>query len=103
MDVKSTIKFCLIIGLILVAGYLTYSLVSASLAQQRDVNSFCAQKCSYNPSSLFWEFSGDNGTKGFTTKDECFSYCSKVKLGFAYVLESSAADFLGAVENVFRK
>jgi hypothetical protein len=77
-------KPILVIALILIAGYLAFSLISENIAQKQDVQNFCSQKCSYNPSSLFWEFSGDNGTKGFTTKNECFGYCSQARQGFVY-------------------
>jgi len=82
MNIKKILKYFLIIGFICLAGYLTFDLISENIAQKTDVQNFCLQKCNYNESSLFWEFSGDSGVKGFTTKDECFSYCSKAREGF---------------------
>jgi hypothetical protein len=84
MNVGKIIKFFLVIGLVCFAGYLIFDLVSGDIAQKEAVQNYCTEKCNYNSTSLFWEFSKDNGVKGFTTKDECFNYCSKVKMGFAY-------------------
>lgn len=89
MSIKTAIKIFLVAGLIFVAGYLTFSLVSENINQKREVSNFCTQKCNYNATSLFWEFAGDNGTKGFTTQNECFSYCSRVKEGFIASFMSS--------------
>jgi len=86
MSIKTAIKSLLAVGLVCLGIYLVFDLVSSDIAQKQDVQNFCTQKCGYNPSSLYWEFAGDNGVKGFTTKTECFSYCSKTKMGFAYNL-----------------
>ncbi len=94
MNIKAIVKYFLVLGLICLAGYLIFDLVSENIAQKKDVQIFCTQKCNYNQSSLYWEFSRDNGTKGFTTKDECFSYCSRVKEGFTASLFSAVLNLI---------
>jgi len=97
MSVKSLVKFFIVIFLVCLAGYLIFDLVSGNIARKKDVLVYCTEKCSYNQSSLFWEFSRDTGVKGFTTKDECFNYCSKSKEGFVYrFVSESYASFISS-------
>lgn len=100
---KGIIKFIIAIILVCAAGYLIYDLASENLAQKKDVQSFCTIKCNYNPTSFYWEFSADNGKKGFTTEDECFNYCSKVRMGFAYVLKEYGTAFLSSFGGIFKE
>lgn len=93
----------LAIALVLIEAYLITSSVLDKNNENNQIQSFCTQKCGYEPSAQMWQFSGDSGIKGFTTKEGCFGYCSKVKMGFAYILESSVADFLGSVKNIFKR
>jgi len=84
MNIKKIIKYCLVIGSICLAGYLVLDLISNYIARKQDEKIFCAEKCNHSPYSYFWEFSGEYSTKGFTTKEECLSYCSKSREGFVY-------------------
>jgi hypothetical protein len=96
-------KYILLLGLIVILGYLATSLVLEEINQDKDVKNYCAQRCKYNPTSFFWEFSGDYNTKGFTTEDECYNYCTKVRTGFAYILKNYGPAFMGALSNSFKK
>ena len=84
MDIKSIIKYVLIIGLVFFLGYLIFDLINGDITRKKDAQVFCTEKCGYNQNSFFWEFTGEDITKGFTTKDECFNYCEKSKEGFVY-------------------
>ncbi|MCX6722647.1 MAG: hypothetical protein NT094_01090 [Candidatus Staskawiczbacteria bacterium] len=86
----------LVIILILIEGYLITSYILDEANTNNELQNYCGAKCSYSPSSLMWEFSGETFTKGFTTKEECFNYCSKVKQGFA-------ASLLEAILNLTKK
>ena len=90
MNIKALVKYFIVIVLVCLAGYLIFDLVSGDAAQKKDVLGYCTEKCSYNQSSLYWEFSRDTGVKGFTTKDECFNYCSQSREGFVYRLVSES-------------
>ena len=95
MNAKKIIIFILVVGLISFEGYLVVSLFLGKTNQDKDVHNFCVEKCNYNPNSLYWEFSGDiNGVKGFTTEDECFSYCTRARQGFAYFITNYAPAFI---------
>ena len=100
---KKVIISILILSLILIQGYLVTSIVLQKINQEADVKSYCNKRCAYNPSSFYWEFSGDYNTKGFTTEDECYDYCRKARTGFAYILQNYGSTFLGALSNVFKK
>ena len=92
MNVLRLLKYFLIIALIFIAAYLTYNLVSDDLTKKNDEQTFCSLKCNYSEYSYLWEFSGEYSKKGFTTKDECFNFCSKSWEGFAYrVVKNSYA------------
>jgi len=84
MNIKRTLIYFLVLALVVGEGYLIISLALEGMNQEKAVQTFCNNRCSYNPNSSFWEFAGDYSTKGFTTQDECFNYCSKVKMGLAY-------------------
>jgi len=96
------IKIFLVIALICIAGYLTYDSVSSDLSQKQAVQNYCMHNCNYRSDSAFWEFSSDDGVKGFTTKDECLVYCKKSKMGFAYVIEEYSVAFLSNISNWFK-
>jgi len=84
MDIKRILKYFLVIFLICFAGYLAYTLIMGNIAKNKDEQVFCAVKCNYSQYSYLWEFSGEDITKGFTTKDECLHYCSQEREGFVY-------------------
>lgn len=86
----------LAIALVLIEGYLIASYILDKINNNNEIQSYCGVKCDYNPSTLAWEFSGDSYTKGFTTREECFNYCSKVKQGFT-------ASLLNSVLKIFKK
>lgn len=90
------IAIFLAIALVLIEGYLITSSILEKVNDDNQIQNFCQAKCNYNPASFLWEFSGETYTKGFTTRQECFYHCAKVKQGFA-------ASFLGAILNFFKK
>jgi hypothetical protein len=90
MNFKSIVIFILVLALVLGEGYLIVSVVMAKINTEKDVENFCTQKCNYSQDSFLWEFSGEYSNKGFTTENECFNYCSKVRQGFAYFLTEYA-------------
>jgi len=96
MSFKKILIFLLVLGLIFAEGYLVVSIIMSEINTEKDVQVFCQQKCNYSQDSLFWEFSGEYSAKGFTTKEECFNYCSRVRQGFAYfITEYTPAYFIG--------
>jgi len=97
------LKYILLLCLILILGYLSTSLVLEQINQEKDVKNYCSERCRYNPTSFFWEFYGDYNTKGFTTEDECYNYCRKVRTGFAYILKNYTSAFTGALKDAFKK
>jgi hypothetical protein len=103
MSVKTALILILVLGLIVVEGYLISTSILEKMNQDKDVQSFCGQKCSFSESTSYWEFSGENGTKGFTTQNECLSYCSDVRRGFISILQGYGSDFRGAISNIFQK
>jgi hypothetical protein len=103
MGKKGILILIFVLALVVIEGYLITTSVLDKISQDKSVQSFCVQKCNFNQTSSFWEFSGENAIKGFTTKDECFNYCSKVKMGFAYILKDYASAFLGAISSIFKK
>jgi len=103
MNLKKVIISILILFLILLQGYLITSIVLGKINQEEDVKNYCSQRCAYNPTSFYWEFSGDYSTKGFTTEDECYNYCKKVRTGFAYIMQNYGSTFVGALSDVFKK
>ena len=90
------IAIFLAVALVLIEGYLIASSVLDKINNDTQIQNFCSAKCDYNPDSFLWEFSNDTTTKGFTTRDECFKYCSQVKQGFA-------ASLLNSVFNLIKK
>lgn len=88
------IAIFLAIALVVIEVYLITSSLLDKVNQNNAIQSYCGIKCDYNPNSFLWEFSGDNFTKGFTTRQECFKYCSDVKQGFA-------ASLLNSILNLF--
>jgi len=102
MNIKKIIIFILAIGLVFGESYLIASLIIDKMNKVEDVQNFCQLKCNYNPDSSYWEFSGEYSTKGFTTENECFNYCSKVRQGFAYFLTEYAPAFLSNFFNKLR-
>jgi hypothetical protein len=103
MRAKGIIILIVILLLICVETYLIASSIIEKSKQEKDVHDFCIAKCNFNQSTSYWEFSGENGIKGFTTENECFNYCSKVKMGFAYALQDFAASVLDSIKNIFQK
>lgn len=94
---KINIKFIAIflaIALVLIEAYLITSSILDKVNENNAIQSYCGIKCDYNPISFLWEFSGDNYIKGFTTRQECFNYCSQVKQGFAASLLNSFLDII---------
>jgi hypothetical protein len=79
----------LAIALVLIEGYLIASSILDKANENNAVQTYCSVKCEYNPATFLWEFTGDNYTKGFTTRNECFKHCSDVKLGFTASLLNS--------------
>ena len=95
MDVKQVIKYILVVGLICFALYLTYSVISGNISQKNQEENYCTAKCNYSQYSHFWEFSGEYSTKGFTTKEECFNFCSRSFEGFVFrILDSGYASLM---------
>lgn len=88
MAKKTVIKLFLVIGAILLAGYLSYDVILQNIRSQNENRDFCDEKCSYSKYSYFWEFKGGNTAIGFTTKDECLRFCIKQREGFASLLNS---------------
>ena len=84
MNVKKIIIFFLAAGSICFAGYLAYDLISGNIKREHDTQIFCVEKCKYSQYSYFWEYTGGNATKGFTTENECLNYCTKSRQGFVY-------------------
>ena len=94
------IAIFLALALVLIETYLIASSIVESSNTNSQIQSYCSEKCDYNPGSFLWEFSSDTYTKGFTTREECFNFCSKAKQGFVYnFLQSSTA----SLESVFEK
>ena len=77
-----------VVALVLIEGYLVISYAVDRTIQQQEVNAYCDAKCNFNPATSMWEFSGDYATKGFTTQNECYLYCSNVKQGFVSFLQN---------------
>ncbi|MBU3934648.1 hypothetical protein KKC00_01655 [Patescibacteria group bacterium] len=94
---KKAVKYFLVITLILVEGYLLTTFIGGNIKEKKEIETFCDQKCTYSPNSYFWEFTGENVSRGFTTKNECVNYCIKVKQGFVYSSIIEARKFLGAL------
>jgi hypothetical protein len=94
MSFKKLLIFIVVVGLVVFEAYLIASSIIDKSNQQKDIQDFCATQCKYNPNNFYYEFHGDNATKGFTTKDECLSYCAKARMGFVYLLTQNAAAFL---------
>jgi len=103
MNLKKILTFIVILLLVGLLIYLATSIVSDKINQEKDVQSYCSERCAYNPTSFFWEFTGDYNTKGFTTEDECYSYCRKVRTGFAYLLQNYTAGLSSAFSQFFGK
>ena len=95
MSLKTIIIFLIILAVVIFEGYLIFSYIENRDTQINEVKTFCNAKCKYNDGSAFWEFSGDYATKGFTTQNECFAYCSNVKQGFTASLISAILNFIG--------
>jgi hypothetical protein len=94
---KKIFKYSLVVALICLAGYLTFSLVYGNIVQKQADQTFCAANCNYSPYSYFWEFSGGNAAIGFTTEDECLSYCTKSREGLVYgFVSDSYASFISS-------
>jgi len=94
----------LAVVLVLIELYLIASSVIDKNKETNQIQSFCSARCKYDPSSFLWEFSGDTFTKGFTTRDECFNYCSKAKQGFVYnFLENATASINRIFYKIFGK
>jgi hypothetical protein len=83
-------------ALVLIEVYLITSSILDKTNENNQIQVYCGEKCNYNPDSLLWEFTGENFTKGYTTRQECFNYCSKVKQGFA-------ASILDAIFGAFKR
>jgi len=94
MKIKIILIF-LVFSLVLIEVYLIASSVLDKVDLNNKIQSFCGEKCDYNPSSLLWEFSGETFTKGFTTRNECFNYCSRVKQGFTASIFSAILGIFG--------
>ncbi len=103
MRVKGIIILVIVLALVAIEGYLIVSSVLGKVNQDKDVQTYCAVKCGFNQNTSYWEFSGENGTKGFTTEEECFNYCSKFRMGFIGMLQKYNSDFIGALSNIFQK
>jgi hypothetical protein len=103
-NIKKFIKYFIIIAVVLGWGYLIFAYITSNAAEKTAVQNYCNQKCSYNKNSFLWEFSNQDGiSKGFTTSEECFSYCSKVKEGFAYKIKDYATASLNSILKLFQK
>lgn len=94
MSIKKFIIYFLVIGLVVGEGYLLFNMVSGNVSNQKETEQYCGAKCNYNQNVLLWEFSGEYATRGFTTEEECLTYCSRVKNGFAYYLSEYSTAFL---------
>ena len=94
---KKIIVFFIVAVLVLGEGYLIITSVADGMKEEKEIQSFCEAKCAYSENSYFWEFSGESATRGFTTKNECLSYCQRKTQGFVYSLGKSGAAFVGKI------
>ena len=87
------------LSLVLIEVYLIASSIIEKNNEAKVLESYCKARCDYNPENLLWEFSGDGITKGFTTENECFNYCSLVKQGYVYtILKEYGTAALGQIK-----
>ena len=93
------IKHLIVIVLVVAEGGLLLSMVGENASKRKEIEKSCEQKCTYRQNSYMWEFSGENATRGFTTKDECNDYCIKFEQGFVYSSILSAKSFMGSLLN----
>jgi len=94
---KNLLKYFLAVILVALEIYLVISLVGGNIVKKQEIEKNCEIKCAYNSNSYFWEFSGESATRGFTTKEECFNYCSKKEQGFVAMVRRYGSAFLGAI------
>lgn len=94
---KKIIVFFIVVALVLIESYLIITSAWDSIKEEKEIQSFCEAKCGYSQNSYFWEFSGENITRGFTTKNECLNYCQRRTQGFAYYLGKYGTAFLGSI------
>ena len=95
----------LAIALVVIEIYLITSSIIDKYNNENIIRSYCETKCVYNPASFLWEFSGENIMKGYTTREECFVYCGKVKQGFVFnfIENFNYASVLDSIKNIFSK
>jgi len=97
---KSLLKYFLVIVFISLVAfeiYLVFSLVGENIEGKREIEKFCDAKCVYSSNSYLWEFAGEGAVRGFTTKEECFNYCSKKEMGFPAMIKRYGAAFLSLI------
>ena len=94
---RKLIKYSLALALVVFEVYLVVSLVGGNITEKKEIEKACVEKCAYNSNSYFWEFSGENVIRGFTTKEECFNYCYKKEQGFAATVKRYGSAFFGAI------
>ena len=97
---KSPLKYFLVIvfiSLVVFEIYLLFSLVGENIEGKREIERICDAQCVYSSDSYLWEFVGEGAVRGFTTKDECFNYCSKKEMGFSATVKRYGAAFLSFI------
>lgn len=94
---KTLVKYFLVIILVTAEIYLIISLVGGNISVKKEIEMTCEANCAFNSNSYFWEFSGESATRGFTTKEECFNYCSKKEQGFTAMAKRYGSAFLSAI------
>lgn len=104
MGAKKLIFIVLFLGLAVFEGYLLINWVSGNNKEKKETQNFCTSGCQYNNTNYLWEFSKENNiTKGFTTEEECMSYCSKYREGFIGFLKRGGSEFVGALTGFFSR
>jgi hypothetical protein len=97
-------KIAILIAIILVftEGYLITSSITENEKDKAETKRFCSARCNQDGGNFLWEFSGENNiSKGFTTREECLSYCDRSKHGFVYNFLNSSKSSLGGLLNAF--
>ena len=96
MSVAKITTFILLWALVVIEIYLISSSIIEKKSQDTEVKNYCEARCAYNAQNMLYEFSGEGIMKGFTTKNECYTYCAQVKQGYVYNILSTATASLGS-------
>jgi len=96
--------FLLLWALVLIEAYLITSSILEKRSLNEEVKNYCEARCSYNSQNMLYEFSGEGVMKGFTTENECFTYCAQVRQGYVYnVLSTATASLSSKFLDFFEK